>query len=111
MKLPLFDLAPQAQRTWLAERLSRPAPASARNLSDGYRLPGREGEPTPAAVLVPVRNRPDGLGGLFSERSAHLPDHAGQISFPGGRVGPGGLDIDSAGLREAPGGIGPAPGR
>src|SRR5438876_588773 len=67
MKLPLFDLAPQAQRRWLAERLSRPAPASARNLSDGYRLPGREGEPTPAAVLVPFVTRPDGLAVLFTE--------------------------------------------
>jgi 8-oxo-dGTP pyrophosphatase MutT (NUDIX family) len=101
MELPLFDLAPQAQRTWLAERLSRPAPASARNLSDGYRLPGREGEPTPAAVLVPFVNRPEGLAVLFTERSADLPDHAGQISFPGGRVEPDDIDIDAAALREA----------
>jgi 8-oxo-dGTP pyrophosphatase MutT (NUDIX family) len=101
MELPLFDLAPQAQRTWLAERLARPAPASARNLSDGYRLPGREGQPTPAAVLVPFVNRPDGLAVLFTERSAGLPDHAGQISFPGGRVEPDDIDIDAAALREA----------
>jgi 8-oxo-dGTP pyrophosphatase MutT (NUDIX family) len=100
MELPLFDLAPQAQRTWLAERLSRPAPASARNLSDGYRLPGREGQPTPAAVLVPFVNRPEGLAVLFTERSANLPDHAGQISFPGGRVEPDDVDIDAAALRE-----------
>jgi len=101
MELPLFDLAPQAQRTWLAERLSRPAPASARNLSDGYRLPGREGQPTPAAVLVPFVNRPEGLAVLFTERSADLLDHAGQISFPGGRVEPDDVDIDAAALREA----------
>ena len=100
MELPLFDLAPQAQRTWLAERLSRPAPASARNLSDGYRLPGREGQPTPAAVLVPFVNRPEGLAVLFTERSADLLDHAGQISFPGGRVEPDDVDIDAAALRE-----------
>jgi 8-oxo-dGTP pyrophosphatase MutT (NUDIX family) len=101
MELPLFDLAPQAQRTWLAERLSRPAPVSARNLSDGYRLPGREGQATPAAVLVPFVNRPEGLAVLFTERSADLPDHAGQISFPGGRVEPDDIDIDAAALREA----------
>jgi 8-oxo-dGTP pyrophosphatase MutT (NUDIX family) len=101
MELPLFDLAPQAQRAWLIERLSTPAPESARNLSDGFRLPGREGEPTPAAVLVPLVNRLDGLAVLFTERSADLPDHPGQISFPGGRVEPEDIDVEAAALREA----------
>ena len=100
---PLMDLSkltPQAQREWLVERLSRPAPPEALHLSDGYRLPGREGVPTPAAVLVPMINRPDGLAVLFTERSADLPEHAGQISFPGGRVEPGDVDVDAAALRE-----------
>ncbi len=101
MELPLFDLTPQAQRKWLVERLSRPPPAYARNLSDGYRLPGREGQPRPAAVLIPLVNRPEGLAVLLTERSANLPDHAGQISFPGGRVEPGDIDVDAAALREA----------
>jgi 8-oxo-dGTP pyrophosphatase MutT (NUDIX family) len=101
MELPLFDLAPQSQRAWLIERLSMPAPKSARNLSDGFRLPGREGAPTPAAVLVPLVNRPDGLTVLFTERSADLPDHPGQISFPGGRVEPEDIDVEAAALREA----------
>jgi len=83
MRLPLFDLPPAAQRAWLIERLSQPAPPSALGLSDGFRLPGREGAPTPAAVLVPLVNRPDGLHVLLTQRSAQLPDHAGQISFPG----------------------------
>ncbi len=73
---------------------------SARNLSDGFRLPGREGALTPAAVLVPLVNRADGLTVLLTQRSADLPDHAGQISFPGGRVEPGDADIDAAALRE-----------
>jgi 8-oxo-dGTP pyrophosphatase MutT (NUDIX family) len=101
MNLPLFDLPAPAQRKWLTERLARPAPASARNLSDGFRLPGREGEPTPAAVLVPLVNRPENLTVLFTQRSADLPDHAGQISFPGGRVEPGDPDVGFAALREA----------
>jgi 8-oxo-dGTP pyrophosphatase MutT (NUDIX family) len=100
MGLPLFDLSPPAQREWLMERLARPAPASARNLSDGFRLPGREGAPTPAAVLVPLVNRPDQLTVLFTLRSANLPDHPGQISFPGGRVEPNDPDIGVAALRE-----------
>ena len=101
MSLPLFHLPVNAQQAWLRERLARPAPASARNLSDGFRLPGREGEPTPAAVLVPLVNRPENLTVLFTQRSAGLPDHPGQISFPGGRVEPDDADVGVAALREA----------
>lgn len=50
-----------------------------------YRHPP-ERAPTPAAVLVPLVNRPSGLTLLLTQRTAHLHDHAGQISFPGGRV-------------------------
>ena len=39
----------------------------------------------PAAVLVPIVKRGDGLTVLFTRRTDHLYDHAGQISFPGGR--------------------------
>jgi 8-oxo-dGTP pyrophosphatase MutT (NUDIX family) len=101
MPLPLFRLAPSAQRDWLAQALARPAPPSAKNLSDGFRLPGREGETTPAAVLVPLVNRPHGLQVLLTQRSADLPDHPGQISFPGGRVEPDDASLAAAALREA----------
>ncbi len=101
MPLPLFRLPPLAQREWLARALARPIPDSARNLSDGFRLPGREGEPTPAAVLVPLVNRPQGLQVLLTQRSADLPDHPGQISFPGGRVEPEDASLAAAALREA----------
>jgi 8-oxo-dGTP pyrophosphatase MutT (NUDIX family) len=101
VSLALFDLPARAQREWLAERLARPAPESARDLSDGFRLPGREGEPTPAAVLVPLVNRAEGLTVLFTERSRDLPDHPGQISFPGGRIEPADPDAAIAALRES----------
>jgi 8-oxo-dGTP pyrophosphatase MutT (NUDIX family) len=100
MPLALFDLPAADQQSWLRDRLARPAPMSARNLSDGFRLPGREGALTPAAVLVALVNRADGLTVLLTQRSADLPDHAGQISFPGGRVEPGDADVDAAALRE-----------
>jgi 8-oxo-dGTP pyrophosphatase MutT (NUDIX family) len=58
-------------------------------MTDGFRLPGREGAPRPAAVLVPLVNRPEGLQVLLTQRTAHLHDHPGQISFPGGRLDPG----------------------
>ena len=101
MRLPLFDLPPAAQRAWLIERLSQPAPPSALGLSDGFRLPGREGAPTPAAVLVPLVNRPDGLHVLLTQRTDHLRDHAGQISFPGGRAETHDEDATATALREA----------
>ena len=40
----------------------------------------------PAAVLVPLVDRPDGLTVLLTERAATLKNHAGQVSFPGGRL-------------------------
>jgi 8-oxo-dGTP pyrophosphatase MutT (NUDIX family) len=101
MQIPLFQLPPAQQRDWLAARLARPAPAHALGLSDGFRMPGREGPLVPAAVLVPLVNRPEGLQVLLTERAAHLPDHPGQISFPGGRVEPDDADDAAAALREA----------
>lgn len=45
-------------------------------------------EPAGAAVLVPLVQRKTGLNLLLTRRTDHLRDHAGQISFPGGRVEP-----------------------
>ena len=101
MSLPLFHLPRPAQREWLATRLGRPAPPAAQGMSDGYRFPGREGRARPAAVLVPVVNRDEGLTVLLTQRSAHLPAHPGQISFPGGRMEPEDADAGAAALREA----------
>ena len=54
----------------------------------------------PAAVLVPLVDRPAGLSVLLTRRAAHLHDHAGQISFPGGRVDAGDVDAVATALRE-----------
>jgi len=99
--LPLFSLSPAAQKSWLLQRLAQPAPDDARGMSDGSRLPGREGPPREAAVLVPLVNREAGLTLLLTQRSADLPDHPGQIAFPGGRVDPGDASHAAAALREA----------
>jgi 8-oxo-dGTP pyrophosphatase MutT (NUDIX family) len=56
--------------------------------------------PRPAAVLVPVVKR-DVLTVLFTERTAHLPSHAGQISFPGGKIDEGDGGPLATALREA----------
>jgi 8-oxo-dGTP pyrophosphatase MutT (NUDIX family) len=55
---------------------------------------------TPAAVLVPVVNRPDGLSVLLTRRTDHLTDHAGQISFPGGKVDVEDSSPEETALRE-----------
>ncbi len=49
-----------------------------------------------AAVLVPLLQTAGGLELLFTVRSAGLPHHAGQISFPGGRLEPGESLADAA---------------
>jgi 8-oxo-dGTP pyrophosphatase MutT (NUDIX family) len=56
---------------------------------------------TPAAVLVPLIERPQGLTVLLTQRAQTLKDHAGQISFPGGRIDPQDADAWAAALREA----------
>lgn len=62
---------------------------------------GGEGLPlTPAAVLFPIVLREDGATVLLTQRTAHLRDHAGQISFPGGRVEEEDLSPSHTALRE-----------
>ncbi len=54
----------------------------------------------PAAVLVPLVDRPQGMSVLLTQRTEHLTAHAGQIAFPGGRVEPEDRDAAAAALRE-----------
>ena len=55
---------------------------------------------TRAAVLIPVTNRPV-PGIIFTQRTGHLSRHAGQVSFPGGKLDPGDDGALGAALREA----------
>jgi 8-oxo-dGTP pyrophosphatase MutT (NUDIX family) len=55
---------------------------------------------TPAAVLVPLVERSEGLTVLLTRRADHLKDHPGQISLPGGRISAGDADPLAAALRE-----------
>ncbi len=65
-------------------------------------------ELTPAAVLVPLVLGP-APGVLLTKRTAHLAKHAGQVSFPGGRMDPDDPHPEAAALREAEEEIGLAP--
>ena len=66
---------------------------------DGRAFSARE--PSHAAVLVPLVQRDQGLHVLLTQRTDHLRDHAGQISFPGGRAEPEDGGSTGTALREA----------
>ena len=57
-------------------------------------------EHAPAAVLIPLIEREEGLSVLLTTRTQHLRRHAGQVAFPGGRADPGETPWQTA-LREA----------
>ncbi len=59
-----------------------------------------ERAPADAAVLVPLVQHDDGLSVLLTQRTAHLPTHAGQIAFPGGKVDAQDSGVHAAALRE-----------
>ncbi len=56
--------------------------------------------PRPSAVLVPLVDHAAGMSVLLTQRTDHLHVHAGQVSFPGGRVEPGDHDFIDTALRE-----------
>ncbi len=85
----------------------RPAAAPIDRIAPEHLPAGGFGE---AAVLVPLHEGPDGPSVLLTVRRADLRQHAGQISFPGGRVEPG-EDSQAAALREAQEEVGLDPGR
>lgn len=63
-------------------------------LPDGRKL-------RPAAVLVPLIQRDNGLQVVLTKRSSRLKHHPGQIAFPGGKVDDGDANVTDAALREA----------
>jgi len=65
--------------------------------------------PIPAAVLIPLVEREGELTVLLTQRASQLKNHAGQISFPGGRIEPEDPGPREAALREAHEEIGLAP--
>ena len=94
---PSHSLTPDALRAVLRGKIDR-----ALHIPDESkrRLPGREGAFLEAAVLVPLVMREQGVTVLLTQRTAHLNDHAGQISFPGGRIEAEDADEVAAALRE-----------
>jgi 8-oxo-dGTP pyrophosphatase MutT (NUDIX family) len=93
--VPVFPMT----REGIAEGLARPAPPP--EADDLHLIALQEGaRVTEAAVLVPLIGRSGRVQVLFTQRTAHLDDHAGQISFPGGRVEAGDASREQTALRE-----------
>ena len=92
-------MTPTLTPEWIAERIARPAPAP--SPEDRHHAPIAAGaRVTDAAVMVPLILRPEGVQVLLTQRTAHLSDHAGQISFPGGRVETSDASREDTALRE-----------
>jgi 8-oxo-dGTP pyrophosphatase MutT (NUDIX family) len=84
----------------MRERFARPVASFVPEFEgDGRLLTDRT--PAAASVLVPLVQREGGATLLLTRRTAHLRDHAGQISFPGGRAEVHDVDPAATALREA----------
>ena len=99
-----------SQRDWASIIRQRLAGTSPRHAPEDWMIPGlfQAGEarrfvphdPLPAAVLMPLVTRPE-VTVLFTQRATQLRNHAGQISFPGGRIETSDAGPAAAALREA----------
>lgn len=87
------------KESWLRERFANP-PAWEPERFEERLMRKQSGDPTPASVLMPIVVRDDGLTLLLTQRTAHLNDHAGQISLPGGRVDESDTSAVETALRE-----------
>jgi len=83
----------------LRRRLATPPVWTPEALGDGGLFDDHQR--TNASVLVPIVQREQGLTVMLTQRTSHLRDHAGQISFPGGRAEPSDADAIDTALREA----------
>lgn len=92
--VPIDALTPAALR----QRFVAPPTWQPEMLGDGKAFVARE--PAHASVLVPLVMRDGGLQVLLTRRTDHLRDHAGQISFPGGRAETDDADAIATALRE-----------
>jgi 8-oxo-dGTP pyrophosphatase MutT (NUDIX family) len=104
LTLPVDSIAGESALTserlavdWLRARFADPPQWEPEGVNEQWIRTSRQ---TPAAVLMPIVMRIEGPTLLFTQRTAHLTDHAGQVSFPGGRVETSDMSPVDTALRE-----------
>jgi len=94
--VPAARLAPD----WLRKRFASPTAWTPELFEDSLRL-STQAALRGAAVLIALVPRPQGMQVLLTRRNLHLHEHAGQISFPGGRCDRQDIHPAATALREA----------
>jgi len=107
-----FDLRPNELRALARQALdqepkttvfdpTRPPARGDHDLNPDVDMTGDFEKLRPAAVLIPIFAHPRSLSVLLTQRADHLPAHAGQVSFPGGKMEPKDDTPCETALREA----------
>jgi 8-oxo-dGTP pyrophosphatase MutT (NUDIX family) len=84
---------------WLRQRFAHAVAAGATIYGDEGTRPGADNLHA-ASVLIPIVDRAPEPTVLFTQRTAHLKNHSGQISFPGGRAEASDSSPERTALRE-----------
>ncbi len=109
-----FDIAGVTERGRRLKPIGEDVLAHPTESGDFLLNPGLAGHllakpPRDAAVLIPIVRREPEVTVILTRRTDHLPSHAGQIAFPGGKIDPDDDGPAAASLREAEEEIGLAP--
>jgi len=102
--MPIDNLPFELDLGSLRRRFAETEPPADSIYGDEGARPGVESL-TPASVLIPIVAREPAAGAgltvIFTRRAAHLRDHSGQVSFPGGRAAAGDPSPEATALRES----------
>jgi 8-oxo-dGTP pyrophosphatase MutT (NUDIX family) len=87
----------------ISERLAKALSKKTEVRSNNPSFPSElfQNSPLDAAVLIPILKKDKVWHLLFTRRTSSLPEHSGQVAFPGGRSDPGDASPEVTALRES----------